>query len=238
MDVRKLLGALAVTVGLCSPALAGNPFSLASLKAWTGHVTGTSCDAGCGPCASAHVCCREDACKVAELICQLQTACKPRHRERAAAKLDHYDCCCYPEIVPALIGALKDCDDDVREEAAESLGELKCCTPEVIAALEALLGDPDRGVRSEARESLERCGVCVVEVKPCRCCGGCSGCGTCGCGGASEAMPDYAPAPMPPTQGDPQARVILPYHSHDRAVTPTSLEPRTGLRRLFSFGRR
>lgn len=242
MNAPRLLGALVLSAAMGSSAWAANPISLTTLKNWTAQLTGASASAGCDDCDAAHVCCRDDACRVAELISQLKTDCKPRHRERAAARLDHYQCCCYPEIVPALIEALSDCDADVREEAAESLGELKCCTPEVTGALEGLLGDCDRGVRREARKALKRCGVCVVEVKPCPVCGGCAGCGTCVCGAAGAVMhsdnvaEDAAPAPAPHAEGEPQARVI-PYHPDHGSSLGEVFEQPTGLRRLFGFGR-
>ena len=111
----------------------------------------------------------------------------------------------------AFIYGLNDCDERVRKEAADELGDQLrknpcCCSCEVVTALTAALGDCDKGVRRQAEEGLRACGYEVVDG----CCDkGCcnTGCGANACGSAApmahpapapEAAP--APAPAPPTE--------------------------------------
>lgn len=114
----------------------------------------------------------------------------------------------------AFIVGLNDCDEDVREKAADEIGDqIKkncCCSPEVVAALTCALGDCDKHVVKQAKEALERCGYEVVDGC-CDTCGTTAACGTGACGtgyapapaAAAPAAP-AAPAPVPPQDG--QAR--------------------------------
>jgi hypothetical protein len=74
--------------------------------------------------------------------------------------LRRYDWSCHPEIVLALAAALQtDCQEEVREEAAETLAKLDPppCVPEVHAALaRAARCDPDHATRKWARRALAR----------------------------------------------------------------------------------
>ena len=65
-----------------------------------------------------------------------------------------------PDAVDALIAALSDDNDHVREEAAESLG--KIADARAIPALIDALEDPQRGVRLRAIKALERMGESAV----------------------------------------------------------------------------
>ncbi|HUU74527.1 MAG TPA: HEAT repeat domain-containing protein [Methanoregulaceae archaeon] len=73
----------------------------------------------------------------------------------------------YPEVVKALIAALSDENDHVREEAAESLGKIG--DPDAISALIKALDDNQRGVRLRAVKALEMMGdisiTALQEVK-------------------------------------------------------------------------
>jgi len=57
-----------------------------------------------------------------------------------------------PEVVPALITAMKDPSDAVRKAAAEALGYIK--SPEVVPALIAALQDSDEAMRKQAAKAL------------------------------------------------------------------------------------
>jgi hypothetical protein len=100
----------------------------------------------------------------------LRTSRKKGDREDAAEDLRKFDWRRHPEAVLALSDALVlDPSDDVREEAAESLGKMAPCVP---AAHEALIRaasrDPDHGVRKKARKALESLGRrCIADCRVC-----------------------------------------------------------------------
>ncbi len=165
------------------------------------------CGAGCaGECCGPPLECG-DPCEIAKLIYQAQTACYAKDRAKAVDKLGRFDCRCHPEIMTVLVYSLNDCDERVRAQAADEIGDLLaagrcCCTEEVVAALTCALGDCDRKVRRQAEEALEICGYQIVEG----CCTG--GCGNAGCvAGATVPSPaqgtvpaqqkPVAPAPAP-----------------------------------------
>lgn len=158
-------------------------------------------------------CCNADPCEVATLIYESQTACKAKDRKKAIHKLgDKFDCICNPEIMTAFIVGLNDCDEDVREKAADEIGDQIrkncCCCPEVVAALTCALGDCDKGVVKQATEALELCGYEVVDGC-CDTCGTTAACGTGACGtgyAPAPAAPAAAPAPAPVPPQDGQAR--------------------------------
>ena len=106
-------------------------------------------------------------------IATLTCAARWRQRDNAAHRLRDFDWQCHPEILPALVRAmLVDCEEEVREEAAESLAKIDPppCTPEVHAALaRASECDPDHATRKQARKALARVGTqCAA---PCSVCG-------------------------------------------------------------------
>jgi hypothetical protein len=143
-------------------------------------------------------CCNADPCEIAKLIYESQTACYAKDRRAAIRKIGNkFDCICNPEIMTALIVGLNDCDERVRREAADEIGDqIKkncCCCPQVVAALTCALGDCDKHVVKQATEALERCGYEVVDGC-CNPCGAAQACGTNGCAPAPAA----APAPVPP----------------------------------------
>jgi HEAT repeats len=150
------------------------------------------------------------------LIYKSQTACYAKDREKAIDDLGDFDCQCNPEILTAMVYALNDADEEVREEAADELGDqfeknCCCCSPEITAALTCALADCDRGVRRQAEEALEKCGYEVVDGCCDSCCSTSSCCST-GCGSAPKAAPanaaptpaapaeEAAPAPAPPEE--------------------------------------
>jgi hypothetical protein len=177
-----------------------------------------------GLCNHGESCCEEqcveeccdtaDACEIAKLIYQAQTACYAKDREEAVDKLGDFDCRCHPEIMCTLIYSLNDASEEVRAEAADEIGDLLdkgrcCCSPEVVAALTVALGDCDDDVRDQAEEALSVCGYDVVEG----CCeNGCCNEGCSNVGGNAMApaapaqaapMPNAAPAPAPAKQATP-----------------------------------
>lgn len=211
---------------------------------------------GCGCCEVK--CCDYDPCEIAELIYQSQTACYADDRESAIDKLgDRFDCVCNPEIMVALVYALNDADEDVREQAADEIGDQLrmnpcCCSKEVIAALKCALADCDRGVRHQAEEALEACGYCIVDGC-CEPCGGyCGGYGACGYGDGGAPAPaegappadlpgaegapappsdgGAAPAPMPPSE----PKAYFPSRLHERQSSRTQ-KSSSGLAKLFGF---
>lgn len=139
------------------------------------------------PGSAAATCC--DTCgvattRVAHLIQTLQCHPRWRTRDNAAVELRGFDWRCHPEILDALTTAmLTDCEEEVREEAAESLARIRPapCVGDVHAALRrAAACDEDHATRKWARRALARlddgcrddCGICepggavVVESEP------------------------------------------------------------------------
>lgn len=157
------------------------------------------CEAGCAEeCGPPMEC--GDPCEIAKLIYTAQTACYAKDREDAVDDLGDFDCRCHPEVMATLLYSLNDCDEGVRAQAADEIGDLLdegrcCCSQEIVAALTCALGDCDRGVRRQAEEALEVCGYEVVEG----CCanGGCDGsCTSVGGNVTAPAVPAQ-PAPVP-----------------------------------------
>ncbi len=104
-------------------------------------------------------------------ITRLRTCPKWRQRDDAAHALRRVDWHCHPEVVDALAySLLRDCEEEVREEAAETLAKLAPCTPVAHQALrQAADCDPDHATRKWARRALKamtrRCEA------PCQACG-------------------------------------------------------------------
>jgi hypothetical protein len=163
------------------------------------------------------------------LIYKSQTACYAKDRKKALDRLgDKYSCVCNPEIMAAFVYGLNDCDERVRWEAADEIGDQLrknpcCCSCEIVTALTAALGDCDRGVRRQACEALRACGYEVVDG----CCGdagccnagcGANACGACGAGAAPAAAPapEAAPAPAPAPPTEPKA------YFPSRSTNPTT----------------
>ena len=100
----------------------------------------------------------------------LQQSSRWRERDNAAHRLAEYDWKCHPEIVAALVDSLlHDPQDDVRAEAAETLGKLKPCVPEVHEALARVAKcDPDHEPRKYAKKALKKLGKsCDAECLVC-----------------------------------------------------------------------
>jgi hypothetical protein len=91
-------------------------------------------------------------------IARLQTCPRWRDRDRAVRELRHVDWHCHPEVVDVLATALlRDCHEEVREEAAESLAKRAPCVASAHEALwHAARCDPDRATRRWAQKGLER----------------------------------------------------------------------------------
>ena len=94
--------------------------------------------------------------RVPIVIKTLQADPDERKRELAAEELREYDPKSFPEIVPALIEALKnDASSAVREESVNSIGKLKPITQQAGYALEqASAKDPSFRVRTVAKTTL------------------------------------------------------------------------------------
>jgi hypothetical protein len=156
-----------------------------------------TCDGGC-----VETCCPE-ASAVAQLIYLSQTACSARQRRTAVHRLsDRYDCLCYPEVMSALLCALRDADDNVRSKAADEIGDQLrknpcCCCEAVVSALTCALGDCDRMVRHQAEQALRLCGYEIVD--PCDTEAGCDAdlCSPtcCPVSGVPAPLPALVPAP-------------------------------------------
>ena len=142
------------------------------------------CEAGCAaptdPACSAPVTCCEkpckekcckpvDACTLAQLIYESQTACYPRQRKNAIQILNRrYTCDCSPEIMCAFLYAMNDSDPFVREAAADAIGDQlrkNCCpcSSQIVSAMTCALGDCHRGVRRQAEQALAVCGYDVID---------------------------------------------------------------------------
>jgi len=167
-------------------------------------------------------CCNADPNEIAHWIYTSQTACYAKQRAKAVSRLGrHYDCQCNPEIMTALIYALNDCDERVRRQAADKIGDqLKknpcCCNSQVVAALTAALADCDKRVRREAEKALCICGYDVQDAPST-----CAHAGLCGAGpacGVAGSLPIAAPeapageeiAPPPAPEGGEAAPAPAP----------------------------
>jgi hypothetical protein len=114
--------------------------------------------------------CGVESAKVATLIVTMQDCPRWRTRDNAAHALRRIDWQCHPEAAQALAATmLSDCEEEVREEAAESLAKMKPCLPEVHAALaHAAKCDPDHATRKWARRGLSSIGDrCVAQCDAC-----------------------------------------------------------------------
>ena len=230
--------------------------------------TGNGCVNGAGNCAPAcgagngcagdgcvaDGCCMttcKDACEIAQLIYESQTACYARQRRAAIGKLGNkYDCVCHPEIMSAFIYALNDADERVRTRAADEIGDQlrknKCCCSQcVVDALTIALADCDRGVRRQAEQALRQCGSDIVD--PCcevacdtgcagnACCNNGAGCVGNGCAPApasAEPAPAAAPAPAPPSE----PKAYFPKRINDDNARPVSAKKKS-LSNLFGLAR-
>jgi hypothetical protein len=91
-------------------------------------------------------------------IDRLEHAPRWRDRDRAARDLRRFDWHREPQVVAALVNALRnDCEPEVREEAAESLGRIQACVAVAHVALRRAADcDPDLCTRKAARRALKR----------------------------------------------------------------------------------
>jgi hypothetical protein len=202
------------------------------------------CASSCAPaCGAKGACCGDDrccadACEIAELIYTSQTACYAKHRAKAIDKLgDKFNCNCNPEIMAAFVYALNDCDERVRGEAADEIGDQVrrngccCMCNKTVEALTAALADCDRNVRNEAEEALELCGYEVVDCCKPSCGAACgSACGP-KCGACAPAGPACSPSCHAP-----EATPAAPAPMQDNGVAPAPPEEKSA-RSLFPIRR-
>jgi hypothetical protein len=96
-----------------------------------------------------------DAPVVIRDIVALQRSPRWRDRDRAAIALRRVDWRRHPEVVGALaFSMLHDPEEEVREEAAESLTRMRPCLPEAREALRQAANDRDSTTRKWARRGL------------------------------------------------------------------------------------
>ncbi len=244
----------------------GNGCAATTCAAPCGNGCAATCAAPCGAgnscsnsdsncCASGDGCCAttcQDACQIAQLIYESQTACYAKHRRAALQRLGRkYDCVCNPEIMSAFIYGLNDSDERVRATAADKIGdELRknkcCCSQCTVEALTIALADCDRVVRRQAEQALRQCGYDIVD--PCCCEVACcdSGCVGTGCSsgatGVPAAVPAYSPeaapatapavAPAPPAE----PKAYFPKRISDEHARPVSAMKKS-LKNLFGLAR-
>jgi len=222
---------------------AGNTCCNGNACAGANNCAGTGC-AGDSCCAT--TC--QDACQIAQLIYESQTACYARQRRAAIAKLGNkYDCVCNPEIMSAFIYALNDADERVRTKAADEIGDQlrknKCCCSQcVVEALTVSLADCDRGVRRQAEQALRQCGYDIVD--PCcevacdtgcagdACCNNGAGCVGNGCAPAPASAEPAPAAPAPPAE----PKAYFPKRINDENARPVSAKKKS-LSNLFGLVR-
>ncbi|WP_406696742.1 HEAT repeat domain-containing protein [Singulisphaera sp. Ch08] len=115
--------------------------------------------------------CGEKSGVILATVSRLQTSPRWRERDDAANDLRDFDWRCHPEIVGVLaFTLLNDPEEEVREEAAESLAKMAPCLPVAHSALsQAAENDRDFATRHWARKGLKalrgRCeGTCEVCV--------------------------------------------------------------------------
>ena len=229
--------------GVCAPACGPN---------------GPCCAVPCGPVCGTNACCpkaccgdarcNDNACEIAELIYESQTACYAKDRRKAIDRLgDRYNCTCNPEIMMAFVYALNDCDERVRTEAADEIGDQVrrngcCCMCEkTVAALTCALADCDRHVRHEAEEALEACGYEIVDCCKPSCgasCGSNGACGACNsckpCGPACNPNCN-APIHSAPVEVAPEAPAAPAPAPADEGVTRFPSKKRSNLANLFGL---
>lgn len=193
----------------------------------------------------------------------LEHAPRWRDRERAARDLRSFDRDRHPEVVAALVNALRnDCAPEVREEAAVSLGRIEACVAIAHETLRRAADlDPDLPTRKAARRALKRLDR--------RCAGDCAVCDGAAVVGApqgvivpgptseepalaapTDAPPSDLPMPLPeaipdngPTTDNPD---LEPPSTPSRGVTETRAErprllrliPLPGVRERLAAARR
>lgn len=114
--------------------------------------------------------CGTETAEVVRLVQRLRCCPNWRTRDEAAHDLREFDWRCHPEISEALVTAmLRDCEEEVREEAAESLAKMAPCVPGVHEALaRAAKCDPDFCTRKWAKRGLKALGKrCVSDCVVC-----------------------------------------------------------------------
>lgn len=148
---------------------------------------------------------------IANQIQILQTSPRWRSRDNAAHALRKVDWKCHPVVATALVQAmLTDCEEEVREEAAETLAKLAPCLPEVHMALaQAAEHDPDHATRKWARRGLKALGK--------KCEGACQVCGP--VSGPTVVEPPLLPFSSEPTAIEPQVPSVF--------LSPDPLPPST-----------
>lgn len=123
------------------------------------------CEDGC--CSYVEIVRRDRTKWLAEWIYRYETSCSTLDRCRAIHRIGtDFSCECYPEVMCVLIHALRDCEDRVRVEAADEIGDQLrksrcCCNSHLISALCCALHDCNWRVRREAAQALRLCGYSV-----------------------------------------------------------------------------
>jgi hypothetical protein len=149
-------------------------------------------------------------------VARLQTSPRRRDRDHAAHALRKVDWRCHPEVVGALAySLLHDPEEEVREEAAQSLTRMAPCLAVAHEALSrAADADPDHSTRHWARKGLKALGR--------RCEGLCKVCGQTVVGPGAP-IPGGPAIPVPASLPAPVEAVIPPII--DPADVPPSDPP-------------
>jgi len=144
-------------------------------------------------------------------ITLMQTCPNWRKRDDAAHALRKVDWHCHPEVVDALAYTLlRDPEEEVREEAAETLAKLVPCTPVAHQALrQSAECDPDHATRKWARKALKAiAGRCEA---PCNICGPTPG--------GFAVAPQVVPREFPEPQLAP-GEILVPQSGSDVLPSP------------------
>ncbi|HMB06233.1 MAG TPA: hypothetical protein VKP69_21175, partial [Isosphaeraceae bacterium] len=157
--------------------------------------------------------CGAEAAAVRAQILRMQTSPKWRARDDAAHALRKFDWRCHPEVVEALAYTLlHDCEEEVREEAAQSLTKMVPCLAVAHEALNrAADDDADHSTRCWARKGLRALGG--------RCEGTCKVCGPDLVGPVTPLPAGHASVISGPTIVP--SEVPVPVPDPEPAFTPT-----------------
>ncbi len=132
---------------------------LASLLCHVALATLTTLEPATPPRPVGAICCGDLGQQVVARDIAILTTCPDwRQRDDAARRLRQHDWRCHPEAVDALATALlKDPEEEVREEAAESLAKMVPLDPRAFLAVKtAAERDPDWAVRFHAKLARKR----------------------------------------------------------------------------------
>jgi len=190
MKWNSIIGALVVSVGLCSQSFG---FELLDRMLGAGCCQRSCCDVGPSCCEPEPTCCAEPVC------CEPEPSC-----------CDPCDSCCgHRDLFAGLRGLF---DRGCCKSSCDSCCETTCCEPEPVCC------EPEPTCCDPCNSCCNRgCSLFANLFKSRKsCCGGCGGCDSCGgCStcGAGVTNGGGEPSPMPPApMADPSASLQGPQH--------------------------